>query len=190
MKKLTIILSSLLVLTAFTTLDTWKNDKPHSQLGFTVTHLGISDVSGTFNDFDVTVTSTKPDFSDAVFELTADVSSIDTRVEARDNHLKSPDFFDAAKYPVMTFKSTSLKKIEKDNYKLTGNLTLHGITKEITMDLSFRGITENPMSKVKTAGFQLTGSISRSDFNIGVAFPPPMISERVSIKADGEFVKN
>jgi polyisoprenoid-binding protein YceI len=190
MKKLTIILSSFFLLTAFATLDTWKNDKPHSQLGFTVTHLGISDVSGTFNDFDVTVTSTKPDFSDAVFELAANVASIDTRVEARDKHLKSADFFDAEKYPVMTFKSTSLKINGKDKYNLTGNLTLHGITREITLDLSFRGITENPMTKVKTAGFQLTGSINRSDFNIGAAFPAPIISERVAIKADGEFVKN
>ena len=190
MKHKIIALSSVFLLMAYSILHTWKNDKPHSQLGFTVTHLDISDVSGTFNDFDVTVTSSKPDFSDAVFEMTANVASIDTRVEARDNHLKSADFFDAAKYPLMTFKSTSLKKSGKGNYKLTGDLTLHGITKEITMDLSFRGITENPMTKVKTAGFQLTGSINRSDFNIGAGFPPPMISDKVSIKADGEFIKN
>lgn len=98
MKKLSIILSAFFILTAFTTLtDVWKNDPPHSQLGFTVKHLGISDISGVFNDFDVTVNSSKPDFSDAVFELNARVSSIDTRVEARNNHLKSADFFDAAK---------------------------------------------------------------------------------------------
>jgi polyisoprenoid-binding protein YceI len=190
MKKSIIILSSVFLLTAFSVLQTWKNDKPHSQLGFTVTHLGISDVSGTFNDFDVTVTSSRPDFSDAVFEMTANVSSIDTRVEARDNHLKSADFFDAAKYPVITFKSTSVKKNGEGNYKLTGDLALHGITKEITLDLSFRGVTENPMTKVKTAGFQVTGSINRSDFNIGVGFPPPVISDKVYIKADGEFIKN
>jgi polyisoprenoid-binding protein YceI len=190
MKKLTIILSAFFFLTAFTTLDgIWKNDDPHSQLGFTVTHLGISDVSGTFNDFDVTVTSSKPDFSDAVFELSADVASIDTRVEARNNHLKSADFFDAEKYPTMNFKSTSLKKISKDQYKLTGNLTLHGITKQVTMDLQYNGTVENPMTKKQTAGFSLTGTINRSDFNLGNNFPAPMISDEVSIKADGEFVQ-
>jgi polyisoprenoid-binding protein YceI len=115
MKKLSIIISAFLFLflTAFTTAKiVWKNDDPHSQLGFTVTHLGIADVSGTFNHFDVSVTSSKPDFTDAVFELTANVASLDTRVEARDNHLKSADFFDAEKFPTITFKSTFLEKIE------------------------------------------------------------------------------
>jgi polyisoprenoid-binding protein YceI len=190
MKKLAIILSAFIVFTSFTTLVTWKNDKPHSQLGFTVTHLGVSDISGTFNDFDVTVTATKDDFSDAVFELTADVASIDTRVEARDKHLKSADFFDAEKYPTLTFKSTSLKNVGKDNYKLTGNLTLHGVTKELILDLVYRGTTENPMSKKKTAGFKLTGIIDRSDFNIGSNFPAAIISNNVNIEADGEFVRN
>jgi polyisoprenoid-binding protein YceI len=190
MKKLTVILSVFIIFASFATLDTWKNDKPHSQLAFTVTHLGVSDVSGTFNDFDVTVTSSKPDFSDAVFELKADVGSLDTRVDARDKHLKSADFFDAATYPEITFKSTSLKNVGKDKYKLTGNLTMHGITKEVTMDLLYRGTIENPGNKAKTAGFQLTGTINRSDFNIGAGFPPPMISNEVRIKADGEFLKN
>src|SRR6478672_728056 len=130
MKKLALILAAIVTLTAFTTvLPTWQNDDPHSQLGFTVTHLGINDVSGTFNDFDVNVKSSKPDFSDATFELTAKTASIDTRVEARNNHLKSADFFDVATYPELTFKSTSLKKKGKNSYALSGNLTLHGITR-------------------------------------------------------------
>ena len=188
MKKLIIILTGFLVSTAFATFDAWKNDKPHSQLGFTITHLGISDISGTFNDFDVTVNSSKPDFSDAVFELTTNVASIDTRIDARDKHLKSADFFDVEKYPTITFKSTSLKVEGKDKYKLTGNLTMHGITKEVTMDLKYRGTIQNQMTKAKTAGFQLTGSINRMDFGIGSKFPPPMLSDEVVIKADGEFV--
>jgi len=191
MKKLVIILSAFFVLTAFTTaISTWQNDDPHSQLGFTVTHLGIADVSGTFNDFDVTVKSSRPDFSDASFELTAKTASIDTRVEARNNHLKSADFFDVATYPTLDFKSTSIKNAGKNKYKLTGNLTLHGITKPVTMDLVYRGTTENPMSKKQTAGFQLTGTIKRSDFNVGPGFPAPMISDEVRIKADGEFIQN
>ena len=192
MKKLTIIISAFLFLflTAFTTAKiVWKNDDPHSQLGFTVTHLGVSDVSGTFNDFHVTVTSSKPDFSDAVFELTANVASLDTRVEARDNHLKSADFFDAEKFPTITFKSIFLEKVDNDKYKLTGNLTMHGVTKPVTMALQYNGTVENAMNKKQTAGFQLTGTLKRSDFGIGVNFPEPMISDEVRIKADGEFIQ-
>jgi len=192
MKKLIIIISAslFLFLTAFTTAKiVWKNDDPHSQLGFTVTHLGVSDVSGTFNDFDVTVTSSEPDFSDAVFELTANVASLDTRVEARDNHLKSADFFDAEKFPTITFKSIFLEKVDNNKYKLTGNLTMHGVTKPVTMALQYNGTVENAMNKKQTAGFQLTGTLKRSDFGIGVNFPEPMISDEVRIKADGEFIR-
>lgn len=190
MKKIALILVAFLSLTAFTVaVSNWQNDDAHSQLGFTVTHLGISDVSGTFNDFDVTIKSTKPDFSDATVELTARTASIDTRIDMRDNHLRSADFFDVEKYPVMSFKSTSIKKAGKNKYKLTGDLSLHGITKQVTMDFRYKGTVENPMSKKQTAGFQVTGVINRSDFNIGNGFPPPMISNEVRIKADGEFVQ-
>jgi polyisoprenoid-binding protein YceI len=189
MKKFLFITSVIVTLSAFTTVGLWKNDPPHSQLGFTVTHLGISDVSGTFNDFDVKVTSSKPDFSDASFELTAKTASIDTRVEARNNHLKSADFFDVEKYPTLTFKSTSLKSVGKNQYKLSGDLTIHGVTKPVSMDLVYKGTVENPMSKKQTAGFQLTGVIKRSDFGIGQKFPEAMVSDEVRIKADGEFAQ-
>lgn len=189
MKKLAVVVSAFLLLTAFTTLTPWTNDKPHSQLGFTVTHLGISEVSGTFNDFVATINASKPDFSDAVVELDARVASIDTRVDARNNHLKSADFFDAEKFPSLKFKSTSLKKSGANQYQLTGDLTMHGITKPVTMNLTYNGTIENPMSKKPTTGFQLTGVIKRSEFNIGEKFPAPMISDEVRIKADGEFVQ-
>jgi len=190
MKKIVLIVTAFVALTAFTTIGgVWTNDDPHSQLTFTVSHLGISDVSGTFNDFDVTVKSTKPDFSDAVFELTAKTASIDTRVEARNNHLKSADFFDVEKYSILTFKSTGITKAGKGQYKLTGDLTIHGVTKPVTMDLLYKGTVENPMNKKPTAGFQIMGTIKRSDFNIGDKFPAPMISDEVRIKADGEFAE-
>ncbi|HEY1114058.1 MAG TPA: YceI family protein [Chitinophagaceae bacterium] len=191
MKKLLFIATAFTALTAFTTLGgTWTNDDPHSQLGFTVSHLGIADVSGTFNDFDVTVKSAKPDFSDASFELTARTASIDTRVDARDNHLKSADFLEVEKYPALTFKSTGIKKAGKNQYKLSGNLTLHGVAKPVTLDLQYKGTVENPMSKKQTAGFQISGTIKRSDFGVGPNFPAPMISDEVRIKADGEFIQN
>lgn len=191
MKRFATVIAAFLVLSAFSAATySWTNDDPHSQLSFTVKHLGIADVTGTFNDFDVKVNSAKADFSDAVFELTANVNSIDTRVEARDNHLKSADFFDVAKYPALSFKSTSIKKAGKGKYKLGGNLTLHGVTKPVTLDLVYNGTTENPMSKKATAGFQVTGTIRRSDFNVGGGFPAAVISEEVRIKADGEFTKD
>lgn len=190
MKKIFIILSAFFVLTAFTKLNNaWTNDDAHSQVSFTVKHLGISDVTGTFNDFDVMIKSVEPDFSDAVVEFTAKVASIDTRVEARDNHLKSADFFDAVKYPFLYFKSTSIRSEGNNKYKLTGDLTLHGITRQITVDMEYIGSVENAMNKKETAGFQVKGIIKRSDFNLGNGFPAPMISDEVRIKADGEFTR-
>jgi polyisoprenoid-binding protein YceI len=187
MKKVIFILSAVLIQTVSFAQQTWKSDKAHSKLAFSVTHMGISDVSGLFKTFDVTITTSKPDFSDAVFELNTDVTSISTESEMRDNHLKSADFFDAANFPKLTFKSTSIVKVGDSKYKLTGDLTLHGVTKSVTLDLWYRGTITNPMSKAPTAGFQLTGTIKRTDFNIGSKFPSAMLSDDVAIKADGEF---
>lgn len=168
---------------------TWKSDLMHSKLNFTVTHLGISDVAGLFKTFEVTAVASRPDFSDAVFELSADVASVNTEVQMRDDHLKSADFFAVEQYPRMTFKSTAIKKVKDNHYTLTGNLNLHGVTKPVTMNLWYRGTIENPQTKALTAGFQLTGVLKRSDFNIGSKFPAAMISDEVQIKADGEFNK-
>lgn len=169
----------------------WKSDPMHSRLGFKVIHLGVSDISGAFNKFDATVAYSKPDMSDAVITLNADVNSINTAVEMRDTHLKSADFFDAAKYPNLTFKSTSIKSAGKDKFQVTGDLSLHGVTKSVTMDLLFRGIGKNPAANnAEVAGIQVTGTIKRSDFGIGPKFPAPMISDEVRIQADGEFAQS
>ena len=106
----------------------------------------------------------------------------------RDNHLRSADFFEAETYPSMTFKSTEITKISKDKYKLAGNLTLRGITKPVTMDLWYRGTNVDAKTNKSTSGFQLTGIIKRSDFNVGTKFPAPILSDEVKIKADGEFI--
>lgn len=196
MKKMTfkngLLAIALLVATtavAAISLSLWTNDKAHSQLQFTVDHLGLSDVSGMFEDFDVTITSESEDFSDAVFELTAQVGSINTRIEARDNHLKSADFFDVETYPTITYKSTGITKVGEERFTLTGDLTIHGVTKSVDMDLWYRGIVVDEESNKQTVGFQLTGVINRMDFNVGPGFPEPMISNEVRIKADGEFIK-
>lgn len=168
---------------------TWKADPAHSKLTFSITHLLISDVAGLFKTFEATATATKPDFSDAVFELTAQTASVNTEVDKRDGHLRSGDFFEVDKFPAMTFKSSSIKMVSADKYTLTGNLTLHGVTRPVTMDVWYRGTIQNPMSKAPTAGFQITGAIKRSDFDFGSKYPAPMLGDEVRIKADGEFVK-
>lgn len=168
---------------------TWKSDKGHSQLKFDITHLGVSTVSGGFSDFEATVTAGKADFSDASFELTAKTASVNTGIERRDNHLKGADFFDATANPTISYKSTGIKKAGKNKYKLMGNLTTHGITKPITMELWYRGTVTNPMSKKEVTGFRATGNINRADFGIGPKYPAVSISETVTIIADGEFGK-
>jgi polyisoprenoid-binding protein YceI len=190
MKKISILLvAAVVAFSSFKAIETWKSDKAHSSLGFSITHLGISDQIGTFKTFETTIKSEKADFSDAVIELKADVASISTGVDMRDNHLKSADFFDVAKYPTLDFVSTGLKADGTNKFKLTGNLTLHGVTKPVTLDLLFRGTVANPMSKAPTSGFQVSGTIKRSDFGIGAGFPAPMLSDEVAIKANGEFSK-
>ena len=167
---------------------TWSLDKAHGKLGFSITHLMVSDVEGSFKNFDATVTSSKEDFSDAVVDLTADVASVNTDNEKRDEHLKSADFFDVAKFPKLTFKSTSFKK-EGNAYKVTGDLNLHGVTKTISLTATARTGT-NPMSKKTITGFKVTGTIKRTDFGIGASMPAAMLSEDVTLDANAEFAKN
>ena len=189
MKKQLMLFFTVLLLSVTAIAQTaWVQDPMHSKLGFTVSHLGIADVPGYFDEYEVTIISSKPDFSDAVIELTAQTKSINTQVVPRDNHLRSPDFFDVEKYPTMTFKSTSIKKLKSVNYELTGDLTIHGVTKQVAVNMLYRGTTANPNANgAPVAGIQITGTIKRSDFGVGPGFPAPMISDEVRIKADGEF---
>ena len=191
MKKIVFILMILVSANfSFAQTTNWKDDPMHSKLTFTVTHQGFSSIFGLFQKFDIGIVSSKPDFSDAVFTLTADVASINTEVKMRDDDLRSPNFFDATKYPTMTFKSTSIFNTTgmKDRFKITGNLTIHGVTKQITLDVWYRGTHLDAMSKKTKAGFQITGIINRSDFNVGPSDPFD-ISTDVMIRADAEFIK-
>lgn len=168
---------------------TWVEDPYHSKLGFTVTHLGISDVSGSFDEYSVTITASEEDFSDAQITLSAQTASVNTRVQDRDDHLRSGDFFHVEEHPEMTFTSNSIRKIKDSIYELTGELTLLDVTREVNVTMYHRGTVENPMADgAPVAGIQILGIIDRSDFGLGNGFPPPMISNTVEIKADGEFV--
>lgn len=186
-----IVFSVAVLLTSITAYaQTWTVDKAHAKVGFTVTHLMLSEVDGNFKTFDAKLTASKPDLSDAVIDLTADVNSINTENERRDGHLKSPDFFDAAKYPTLTFKSTSFKKVEGKKYKLMGDLTMHGVTKPVTLDAVLTGpvTMENPRGKQEKAGLKISGTLKRSDFGIGSS-STAVVSDEVELKAAGEFVK-
>ena len=187
MKRVTMIIAAVMVSLA-TFAQTWNLDKAHAKLGFTITHLMVSDVEGSFKSFDITLTSSKEDFSDAVITLSAEVGSINTDNEKRDTHLKSPDFFEAAKYPTLTFKSKALTQVSGKNYKPTGDLTMHGITKPVTLDVVYNGTITHPMSKKLVAGFKVSGTFKRSDFGVGGAMPG-MLSDEVTLVANAEFVK-
>ena len=187
MKKITVFAIALLV-SATTFAQKWSVDKAHSKLNFTLTHLLLSEVDGTFKSFDATVTSSKEDFSDAVFELTADTKQITTNNEMRDGHLQKPDMFDTEKFPTMTFKSTSITPAGPKKFKLAGNLTMKGVTKPVVLDLTLNGIGANRQGK-KLAGFKASGVVKRTDFGVG-AMPAAVVSEEIELRASGEFVLN
>ncbi|HTB52740.1 MAG TPA: YceI family protein [Ferruginibacter sp.] len=188
MKKFFLSAAALVIVaSSFAQATTWKSDKYHSQLKFDITHLMVSTVEGSFTDFDATIVTTKPDFSDAVYTLTAKSASVNTGEDPRDTHLKSADFFDVVTFPTLTFTSTKLEKVSDGKYKLTGNLTIHGVTKSVVLDLWYRGTVANPMNKKPVAGFKITGSINRSDFGLGAKFPSAMLSDEVDLDAEGEF---
>ncbi|TSJ42032.1 YceI family protein [Fluviicola chungangensis] len=167
----------------------WSLDGVHSRLGFTVKHMGISDFNGSFSNYEVKITATKEDFSDAKVELTGEINSINTANEMRDNHLKGADFFDAEKYPTFTFVSKSFTKVpkSKNEYKVVGDLTLHGVTKEVTMTAVHNGTMTHPMNKKEVSGFKMTGTINRLDFKVGGENPG--LSNDVNVTADLELVK-
>jgi polyisoprenoid-binding protein YceI len=193
MKKVVIL--SVVIVAAFLfsfkpdVSSTWTLDKNHAKLGFSVTHMAISEVEGWFKSFDAKITTSGEDFSNAVVEMTADVNSINTDNEMRDKHLKSPDFFDAVKFPTLSFKSTSFKKISETSYKVTGDLTMHGVTKPLTLDVICR-TGKNPQTQKAVAGFRITGTLKRSDFVIGTSMASNMVGDEIILVSNAEFQQN
>ncbi len=143
----------------------WVMDPMHSEVQFKVKHLVISTVTGSFRKFEGTVTSENDDFQDADIQFSLDVDSIDTTQEARDQHLKGEDFFNSAAHPNISFKSTSFTKVSGDDYKLTGDLTVKGVTKPVTLDVEFGGSATDFYGNTK-AGFEIAGKISRKEFGL------------------------
>ena len=170
----------------------WKIDTVHSEINFKVKHLLVSTVRGNFDKFDATIKTNNEDFSDAVIKFEADINSINTKNEQRDAHLKSADFFDAENHPKMTFDSTSVKKVSDFEMKVKGNLSLRGVTKEVTLDVIYNG-TVSGFGDSTVAGFEVRGKINRFDFglkwNALTEAGGVVVSNEVKIEILAEFNK-
>jgi len=191
MKKLFISLSVAFALVSFVVLEagSWSLDAGHSRLGFTVKHMGVSETVGQFDKFDVKVTTHNADFSGATIELTAEAKTINTYLSMRDDHLRSADFFEVEKYPTITFKSTSVKKAKGNKYVITGNFTMHGVTKTVVLAGTHSGTTKNKAGN-DLAGLKITGMVKRSEYGVGATMPNSVVADEVYLNADLEVVKN
>jgi polyisoprenoid-binding protein YceI len=176
---------------AFTTFaqPKWVFDKAHSNLNFAIERLMVSDVTGSFQIKEATLNTTGDDFNNASAYLVADVSSIDTDVPDRDTHLQSADMFDVKQYPDAVFRSTSFKKTGDKKYTVAGDLTLHGVTKPVTLEIT-ANMGYDDHSKKDLTGMRVAGVIKRSDFGVASSTPAKMLSDEVTITANLVFVKN
>ncbi|HMO61014.1 MAG TPA: YceI family protein [Ferruginibacter sp.] len=172
----------------------WVVDPTHSEIGFKVKHLMFTNVSGKFKNFSITAQSADEAFDTPQISFTAETGSVDTGNEQRDGHLKSPDFFDAEKFPEISFTSTAYNKLDDDgNYELTGNLTIMGTTKPVKLAVEFGGLAKDPWGNVK-AGFTITGKINRKDWglnwNAALETGGVLVSDDVRINAEVQLVKS
>ena len=187
MKKLIIAFLVFAISSFASTLNNYLLDKNHARLGFSVVHFGISHVEGNFKNFNATFSSSKEDFTDAVIEMTADVKSINTEVEMRDNDLRSENWFNADKYPDITFRSTSFKKAEGSNYDLSGDFTMCGVTKPVVFNAKYNGKAVNPHYNTTSIGFTITGTLYRNDFKLGGEPLMTGVSDEIELKSNVEF---
>ncbi|PIC86859.1 hypothetical protein CSV72_05605 [Sporosarcina sp. P20a] len=145
---------------------TWNVDTAHSTVGFSVRHMMISNVKGTFNEFQGNIEADPEDLTGASIDFTIDANSIDTRKADRDNHLRSADFFDVENYPNLSFKATKIEKTSKDTYDLTGDFTIRDTTKLVTFNVKYEGMAKDPMSGDEAAGFTGKTTINRKEFGL------------------------
>ena len=165
---------------------TWKNDPDHSHMGFVVRHLMITDINGRFADVDIDVDVPGDNLGEAVFSMAAKAASIDTHVNARDEHLRSPDFFDVVEHPVLTFQSTEVRLGADKTGTISGILDMHGVSREVTFAIKASDRITNPINNKETQSFSITGEVNRSDFGIGPNIPAAIVSDRVWVAANFE----
>ncbi|MDR6967709.1 polyisoprenoid-binding protein YceI [Flavobacterium arsenatis] len=170
----------------------WSIDPTHSEIGFKVKHMMFTNVSGSFQKFDASIETEDDNFENAKIEFSGDVDSITTGNADRDTHLLSPDFFDAEKFPKLTFSATSFNKQNEGEYELKGELTLHGVTKPVKLEVEFGGLAKDPWGNVKT-GMSITGKINRKDWdlnwNSALEAGGVLVGEEVKLHIELQFVK-
>lgn len=170
----------------------WTVDPAHSEVSFKVKHLMITNVKGTIRNYELEVITDNDQFMPAEITFTADAASIDTGNEQRDQHLQSPEFFDAAQYPKIVFKGTRFEKKGDDEYELYGDLTIRDITRPIELDVEFAGLMKDPWGNTK-AGFTVNGKFNRKDWglhwNAALETGGVMVSDEVRVSADIQLVK-
>jgi polyisoprenoid-binding protein YceI len=190
--KTAIAIAMLAILPVLAHADTWNIDPAHTNVEFSVRHMMISNVKGQFQKTSGTITTNGSDPASATVDATIDASSVDTRVEKRDMHLKSPDFLDVAKYPTITFKSTKVEADGPNKWKVTGDLTLHGVTKPVVLDVESSGQPVSVMGNMR-AGASAKTEIKRSDFGLTwnkvLESGGVMVGDEVAISIDLEAVK-
>jgi len=194
MKKLSIFLSMMLIASMGMIAQnaTYGFDNAHTNIRFTVDHMVISEVEGNFSEFEGKVMTKGNDFTNADISFTVKVASIDTDNAKRDEHLRSPDFFEVEKYPELTFKSKSMEKVSEKEYKLSGDLSMHGVTKTVTLDVKYGGTVVDPWGNTKV-GFKLKGEINRLDwdlkYNSVMDSGGLLIGEEVEIVCNVQLIK-
>lgn len=170
----------------------WTVDPTHSEVGFKVKHMMFTNVSGKFNDFSVNVENENDDFSTSSIGFTAAIASIDTNNSDRDNHLKSGDFFDAETYPSMNFQSKSIEKVDENNYKVLGDLTIRDTTKPVEFAVEYSGLMKDPWGNVKS-GLSVEGKINRKEFgltwNAALETGGVLVGEDIKLTAEIQLVK-
>ncbi len=173
------------------TTKTWISDKAHTEIDFSVRHMMISTVRGGFNDFEIKVNGSPEDPENMSGYVEIKTVSVDTRDEQRNNHLRSPDFFDSQKFPSMVFRSTKITRKGEDKYKIVGDLTIRDVTKPVELEGELEGTIKDPYGKERM-GFTVTGTINRKDFGLQWNFiletGGVMVGDKVNITIHAEVV--
>ncbi len=171
---------------------TWQIDYSHSSINFTARHMMISKVRGRFESWEGSVKLNLENPAETAVTVTVDLSSVNTRDQQRDAHLVSPDFFNVAEHPTMTFQSTRVEKIDADTAKLIGDLTIRGITHEVVLDVEYAGEAKSPWGTT-SAGFSASGSLNRKDWelnwNQALETGGVLVGEKINIEIELELVK-